>query len=1811
MSNENEKISNFGDTSSLDKNKPKLPVKNRLKLTIIVFSGIILFSGLFLSGWYLLRNDLFINQEKGGLKLSLSASKIDSGGIDKKTSFILKSSEKLSAAKVKGLVAFKPEIKFSVNKKPSLITLISAALAQSENNNNLPSVYEIVPEEDMLPGKIYQIYAATSSEFELENNYSWAFQVKAPFQVSSTFPGDKATDLPVNTGIEITFNRDGIASPEEFFAIEPQVMGKFEKSVDKFIFIPNKLAPNQIYKITIKKGYNAAGTEDILDQDFTFIFETGGGKYTGNNYFNWSDDFIEFTPDKNPVINVYSGQEQADKTEITVYKFASGDDFIKKYQEKVNNPLSWAYSYNRQNYYKVKDEIKLFSFKPTILKSNYRNIIELPQKLETGYYLLDAITGGLHSQAWLEISPLAYYFSMLNTQGFFWLYDFPGKMPLTEADLFFINAEGGEENIGRTDNDGLVEFDTPPALKINSTDGDFAGSDRILFFKIKSRDLPPLFVPTGEGQVPAGNKYWNYISADRYAYQMSDKINFWGIIKGRNDNLKQKKIKIGLYDYFYDKAEPLAYKEITVSEFDTVEGSLSFKGLSPRVYQLVATFNDELVANTNVEILTYTKPAYQIIVTPSKNKIFAGDKAEFNVKANFFDGTPVSDLTLNYNGYWQNNISGELKLDKSGEAVFSYTPPYYFTENKDDDGTYYPQSLAMYFRPKMSEEGEIESSGQVMVFGPDIFMQTFFEKKESDNYEFKAKLNKIVINEKNAEESVNEYIGDSVTGWPLQAQVIKITYFQVEDGEYYDPIDKVTRKSYRYDKRDEIIKEIKGQTNENGEWIFNENLKKEKDVFYRLIFSGQDSRNHKLKQSIYTGFFNTANTEFGLGLNIGDGQYEKNYKINDEIKISASIYGNKPPYINKFLYYRYQNGIGEIWISDTNEIADKFKDNFIPSVNYRTVAIGPYGFVESNDVTASLDKKEKELKVEIKTDKEKYKPQEEINISLNVRDKDNNGHNAQINVAAVDEALFHILPYSWQQNILPAFYANIYSYPVTGLSQFNPPGGGAEMGGCFLAGTQILLADNSSKPIENIKIGDEILTFKGDNNFNYASAFVQGISEHDVKSYLIINDALRLTPEHKIYLNGNWQFAGLAKIGDELKDYQGNNIFVKKISGVNQPHTKVYNIVVSQYHTYFAQGVFVHNAEKGGGYRSDFIDVPLFKTIESGRNGQADISFKAPDNITSWRLSVKAYEPEKMLVGEAAKLIPVSLPFFVDTALSDKYLAGDSPLMRLRAYGQDYKPGEPITFAIDSQDLNLHKTQKTINNSLYFPLGDLKSGRYNIIASATQQLQADGMEKKIEVVDNYFRQSQIKEYIVDGNAGNFVGNQNGFTDLMIVDAGKGQYFSELINLSFLSGIRADQKTASFIALSLLADYFSGLPPGESLDLSSYSQDNGAMSLFPYGGPELELSAMLADAAPDFIYKDKLRQYFNISLSDKLADIHRIAKALYGLACLDEPVLNKINFIKDSPELNFEDRIYIALALAKLGDNESARKIYSEKIKNDLRIEGGEAWLDNDPDRTKGIKLTATIGILASYLNEKETELIWNYLTGHNPVEDLDVIEETIIARNQLERLKQDIVSFDFKTDKRENSVRLVNSEAYKITLSADELKTLSFSNIRGQIKLISYYEESADPDTLLKNNDLSIKRQYFVNNQPTKSFKEGEIVLVRLFPKINKNAIEGPYQVVDYLPSGLKPITKFYSPEYANNENCNPIWYPAQIIGNAVYFNIYKGFDDNKRCDNNITLNYYARVISQGKYRAQPAIIQSLKNISSLNISNEEKIEIK
>lgn len=131
------------------------------------------------------------------------------------------------------------------------------------------------------------------------------------------------------------------------------------------------------------------------------------------------------------------------------------------------------------------------------------------------------------------------------------------------------------------------------------------------------------------------------------------------------------------------------------------------------------------------------------------------------------------------------------------------------------------------------------------------------------------------------------------------------------------------------------------------------------------------------------------------------------------------------------------------------------------------------------------------------------------------------------------------------------------------------------IGGCFVAGTVVETQDGPV-PIEAIEIGDEVLSLDDEGQRVFATVTRTYRTLGD--EYLLINGSMRVTPTHPFWVDGVWVIAGDLKAGNELAGVDGSPMLVDSIESVKFG-VRVYNIEVEGTHTFFVDGVLVHNKD--------------------------------------------------------------------------------------------------------------------------------------------------------------------------------------------------------------------------------------------------------------------------------------------------------------------------------------------------------------------------------------------------------------------------------------------------------------------------------------------------------------------------------------------------------------------------------------------------------------------------------------------------------
>ncbi|MGQ4414171.1 RICIN domain-containing protein [Streptomyces sp. SAS_269] len=176
----------------------------------------------------------------------------------------------------------------------------------------------------------------------------------------------------------------------------------------------------------------------------------------------------------------------------------------------------------------------------------------------------------------------------------------------------------------------------------------------------------------------------------------------------------------------------------------------------------------------------------------------------------------------------------------------------------------------------------------------------------------------------------------------------------------------------------------------------------------------------------------------------------------------------------------------------------------------------------------------------------------------------------------------------------------------------------------FPAGTPVLLADGTSKPIDEIDDGDQLLATDPDADIT-RSARVTATYSHPADRLLRITlaDGGRIvtTPGHRMYVMGRgWVRASELQTKDRLRTATGAADAVAGVHAVTAPR-RVWDLTVADLHTFYVKAgatpVLVHNCgdrwTSHGSLRDHFIDHGAEVGAQSEREYEAGAAFLACD----------------------------------------------------------------------------------------------------------------------------------------------------------------------------------------------------------------------------------------------------------------------------------------------------------------------------------------------------------------------------------------------------------------------------------------------------------------------------------------------------------------------------------------------------------------------------------------------------------------------
>jgi hypothetical protein len=1733
-----------------------------------------------LVGW----SPLVVSPAHAADNFTLEPTDADDLGVAPDSAYVLTSRDALATEEVRAALRVEPAVEFD--------------LTPSGDRQ-----WRLEPRAALLPNQNLRIELAAEHETgdgaRATRLYSWAYQVKDSFKVLTSVPRDQATGVPTNTGIEFTFSHVGVETLGEHFSITPPVPGRFEAHGRTVAFVPTEyLRPATVYTVTLAAGLRPAGAEAGLAADYAVRFETAEVEDGAQRPMVHAVERLhEFAPDDAPAFSVYEafGADPA-AVRVTVYDLGGTDAYLQALREWNERPWwSGAYGRYRRDTSALR-EVAAYEL-PVADYGDGGKYLALPAPLPRGTYVIDIESAGGTDQVWAQVTELAAFVNVTATKTLVWVNDRATGLPAAGVTL---TGEGAALS-GRTGPDGLAVVETPPTLREHEADELAGGHPYVRLARGGDEVVLPLtgndyYRGWGDYWVnrSVADRYWRYLSTDRPRYQVDDTVHVWGVLKPRAGGTMGSEVtlalrKEGYRDYYYRPVD-VWQSALALGADGSFTIDIPLRQLRPDYYALDLMAGGELLQRLYLNVEPYEKPAYDLSVTAARSHLFAGETVPVTVEAKFFDGTPAVGVQLTFTD--DAGRQQPIVTDSAGRYTLDYQPS--FTGCGDDAWQCWPKGVYLSVRSSQAERGEISAFTQLNVFGPAVYARADVKYPAAGAAEVHFDFNRVDL----AAAARGDGYGDTPAGGTeFDLTVTKTWYEAVEIGTRYDFVSKTTGKAYRYVQHEEAVERLSGRADGAGEYVYRRAV--EKDVSYQVRARYKDADGRQDSATAYLYHFDGNETWDGWP---GNGAYQLDlgtdepYGIGERVHVTMRRGREALPGGggNRYLFMQYQNGLRAQAVADGPDYEFAFAPEHVPNVflgavwfngrAYVSALPSDYGWFGSS--MARADVGDRELRVDLSTDRAAYAPGDEAAISVRVTDAAGRPVAGSVNLSLIDEAYFAVADVGLP-NPLGELYANVGSGSFFARQTHEMPSeaAAAEGGGCFAAGTLITMADGSTKPIERVAVGDAVGTFDGPLSRRRAVGSVTEVIEHTVGTLLVINERLRVTPEHRVFVSGGFAPAGEIRVGDRLLGEDGREVAVRSVRA-ERGRFAVYNFRVDPQHTYFAEGLYVHNDK--GGVRSAFADVAYSGSLVTGADGRGAVTLKLPDNITAWRMTAQAVTGD-LRAGAAAEPLVVTKDVFVDVAGGLQFLAGDRPALRLTAYGEALRPGSAVRLSVSAPSLGIEAERPgTAFVGERFDLGELAAGTHGVTCKAESAAGADAVRLPLTVVDSRLR---VQDVTAAGPLTTATAIEPAAAEplsVVLMDDGRNEHYPLLRSLAWSWGHRVDQHLAARTARRLLAAYYGEAIEGEdeTVDWRSYQDAAGGLTLLPYSGADLELSARLADLDAGPFDRVALAQYFYAALNSTASTPDEVTWSLYGLASLGEPVLPQLHAWSRRADLPPTARLYVALALLAAGDGERARTELLSTLGAAAVVSESQTAMRVGDDDDANLHATALAAVAAGGLNLPEHAGLWRYVAAHRSRTLLPSLEQASYAAGRLPYLNPAPTRVTYELGGLAQTVDLTGG-THGFLVYPQEAASLRFTAIEGAAAYTVRASRPASDGELRLSGDLRLDRQYLVDGEPTTAFAADDLVEVRLTPHFGSAPGREAFQLTDNLPSGLALVGAPW--DFLGYAPGGCYWSPYAAGASQVSF-LVEPSALRGRCG---SVTYWARVTTSGTFRAEPALLQS------------------
>lgn len=619
-------------------------------------------------------------------------------------------------------------------------------------------------------------------------------------------------------------------------------------------------------------------------------------------------------------------------------------------------------------------------------------------------------------------------------------------------------------------------------------------------------------------------------------------------------------------------------------------------------------------------------------------------------------------------------------------------------------------------------------------------------------------------------------------------------------------------------------------------------------------------------------------------------------------------------------------------------------------------------------------------------------------------------------------------------------------------------------------------------------------------------------------------------------------------------------------------------------------------AEQGGeggvdGLRSEFENTAFFDLVQTDVNGQFEGSFILPDNITSWRVTLTAFndEPE---TGKVKANIQSGLSFFGNVICEDKYLEGDYIYVTTLTAGGSEFYGLPVTMELqllNSQGdvLSTDLVESMFGDYQSLEIGELPIGQYDILVEVTSGDAKDTSKYSFEVTDSITTYQIDRQEIMTEDTR--LESNNNFVTIEIYNQAAYDIYKQIRLISFWKdSISYTRSISGYLSEAYIEEVFNHNEVGY-MDFYQYFGENGYIKELENGEGDIFLTARLLsvgfnDLIDDWQKEAILERVESYSLSEEELDEEHILK-LWIATCLDKAYLEEINEAADrfSDLESSKAQLALIATLIEAGQLTRANQLFPEFIESN------------------NIDLSKDLGSLVT--DEKENELMRAMLLGIAvKLERWDIADAFVdylfenvrktMYLNKYVAIEPELYYYftkvelpvidalvEFSTGQETFSEVLNYLDHLEMTLSSEEAEAFKVTNLVGELVIDKEYVGYGKDLATFEANLVS--RSY---RNAAETYEIGDVITIDL--TFERDLETRGFYLQEGLPAGLE--------FYKIIEQENGIYFDGKAVGDTLEANIWIAHDKNESVGKVITVSYQAIAVAGGTYHYEPTYIESM-----------------